>query len=940
MCDLAEDAASKMRSADIDSLRGRLTSATCNFSQHLATQRGACLAQIWVPDSQANGPVTLHTQGVPFSVAGCADLLALFRCVSCRYKFGTDISKPVLMGAVGRVFSTGQPEMSHNVQQYDKRHFLRVEEAHRCRVHSALFMPLFTSANRHQPFAVFEVVQADTDVVFPVLVHWLVCCLQDVQLFTADADQQALTMGLRTHPIGPIKQDPIPQDGCTTSNVAFQEEPDSQENNTQQDLAPQAHCSANSLHAQGHLQGVTAQSDAVNKPACNLREVTADSEEVKCSTSRESNGGSPQSSNPASLGQQRMSSTQRQQSEDLQTGSGGSCAMPVGNGVASCPPATLVAVGKTLQMQVSSPLADLQTPLFAASQSVPITSAAVKVATAVTSPFTQQQAQHQMQQQQQLHQQHQHQLQFLANALQLQSQLNAQTQMRSATPATGGSAFAGYQPFSPSMGEPLPCGSHPQPKGDEEEGSPVGDEDMQVNNRVAGGAGKRLSVEDLQSQFGVGLREAAHNLRICPTTLKRACRRHGIYRWPRRQSWGGGPGDAGRTESMNLDGDSVSSAGEAGRLTSSSSGPLPGSLPGGLPGQSLEAFRGMDSSAQLAFLQHLAAVKRGTADSKWLQGTNLNATLKLPALPRATVTAVGPPSAVPPHSTQGRQLGSGLVVSMLAKGADQVLQEPGKMLQPGLPQQRLVGPTAVMQQPGMARQHSMPVMPCQQAQLTQLGLQKGLVQPYFGRQNSAGVVPGLGRQGSAGLAQGIIPLSKSLPQGITQQPNLSAVLAQGIAQQPHMASHFSSGLLHQTGVEPAHNSTSSSSCFTSVFSSQLPSVPPAWQQQQQQHQHQQQILTASHLTSMMTQQPQQSMMADALQPKHCGSSDQASLLDSMDCMQSPGNVGLESTSGQGNAAMQFDSSDHGLDSLDLLGGPDLNLDHDAELDFDPADCLF
>ena len=46
----------------------------------------------------------------------------------------------------------------------------------------------------------------------------------------------------------------------------------------------------------------------------------------------------------------------------------GSIAMPVGNGVASCPPATLVAVGKTLQMHVSSPLADLQTPLFAASQ--------------------------------------------------------------------------------------------------------------------------------------------------------------------------------------------------------------------------------------------------------------------------------------------------------------------------------------------------------------------------------------------------------------------------------------------------------------------------------------------------------------------------------------------------------------------------------------------
>ncbi len=44
----------------------------------------------------------------------------------------------------------------------------------------------------------------------------------------------------------------------------------------------------------------------------------------------------------------------------------------------------------------------------------------------------------------------------------------------------------------------MPSGSHPQPKGEEEEGSPIGDEDMQVNNRVAGGAGKRLSVEDLQ----------------------------------------------------------------------------------------------------------------------------------------------------------------------------------------------------------------------------------------------------------------------------------------------------------------------------------------------------------------------------------------------------------------------------------------------------------
>ncbi len=165
--------------------------------------------------------------------------------------------------------------------------------------------------------------------------------LQEVQLFTADADQQALTMGLRTHAVGPIKQDPTPQDGCTTSKVACKEEPDSQEINTQQDLADasQAHCSANSLHAQGHLQGVTARSDTVDKPACKMHEVTADSEEVKRSSSREPDGGSPQSSNPASLGQHRMSSTQRKHSGDLQTGSGGECTImtqPYTNPLPAC----------------------------------------------------------------------------------------------------------------------------------------------------------------------------------------------------------------------------------------------------------------------------------------------------------------------------------------------------------------------------------------------------------------------------------------------------------------------------------------------------------------------------------------------------------------------------------------------------------------------------
>ena len=45
-------------------------------------------------------------QGLPFCVAGIGDFLALFRCISCRYCFGTDVQKPELLGAPGRVYTT------------------------------------------------------------------------------------------------------------------------------------------------------------------------------------------------------------------------------------------------------------------------------------------------------------------------------------------------------------------------------------------------------------------------------------------------------------------------------------------------------------------------------------------------------------------------------------------------------------------------------------------------------------------------------------------------------------------------------------------------------------------------------------------------------------------------------------------------------------------
>jgi hypothetical protein len=47
-------------------------------------------------------------QGLPFCVAGVGDLLALFRCISCRYCFGTSLDAPEILGAPGRVYTTGE----------------------------------------------------------------------------------------------------------------------------------------------------------------------------------------------------------------------------------------------------------------------------------------------------------------------------------------------------------------------------------------------------------------------------------------------------------------------------------------------------------------------------------------------------------------------------------------------------------------------------------------------------------------------------------------------------------------------------------------------------------------------------------------------------------------------------------------------------------------
>lgn len=106
------------------------------------------LVQIWVP-TKNEGKTYLSTSGQPFWLDENSDSLSIYRSVSTNYHFATEENSKEVVGLPGRVFLGKVPEWTPDVRYFRSDEYSRVNHAQRYNVCGTVALPVFEKDSKN-----------------------------------------------------------------------------------------------------------------------------------------------------------------------------------------------------------------------------------------------------------------------------------------------------------------------------------------------------------------------------------------------------------------------------------------------------------------------------------------------------------------------------------------------------------------------------------------------------------------------------------------------------------------------------------------------------------------------------------------------------------------------------------------------------------------------
>jgi len=148
------------------------------------------LVQLWVPVQKGN-KLLLTTGGQPYALNENSDKLVNYRNVSTNYEFSAEVGTSQSLGLPGRVFVGRLPEWTPDVSFFSKYEYPRVIYAHRFDMHGSIALPVFERDSGTCLGVVEVIVTAQKTSFAPELVT-ICSALQAVDLRTSEVSVASL----------------------------------------------------------------------------------------------------------------------------------------------------------------------------------------------------------------------------------------------------------------------------------------------------------------------------------------------------------------------------------------------------------------------------------------------------------------------------------------------------------------------------------------------------------------------------------------------------------------------------------------------------------------------------------------------------------------------------------------------------------------------------